>query len=70
MKDKFDRSARSLPPLSPGMPVHVQDPTSGAWGGEAAVVKARRPDGLSYDVVLNGATTSRNRKFLRPANEA
>ena len=67
MKEKHDGTSPSLPPLSPGIPVQVQHPVHGTWGGESAVVKARRPDGLSYNIVLNGTETIRNRRFLRPA---
>ena len=63
---RHDIHSRSLSALLPGAPVRVQTP-AGTWGEETAiVVKARRPDGLSYVIKLGDKEMIRNRKFLRP----
>ena len=59
-----DNSADRLEELHPGDVVTVQDPHSRRWDRTAKVIRIR-PSGRSYDIELEGRTTSRNRRYLK-----
>ena len=62
---RYDRDKVSLPVLSVGQLVCVQDEKSGQWQALATVIEAR-PDGLSYIVDIGGREQLRSRHMLRP----
>ena len=59
------RSPRSLPPLSIGQLVLIQDPKTNRWRSRGKITKIR-DQGRSYYVDTNGREKLRNRRFLRP----
>lgn len=61
-----DRHTRQQLPLPEGQRVFLQCPKSGRWSEEATVVSAR-DSGRSYVLLRDsGASTIRNRRFIRP----
>ena len=61
----YDKDKVSLPVLSIGQLVRVQDKKTGQWQALATVIEAR-PDGLSYIVNAGGREQLRSRHMLRP----
>ena len=62
---RYDRDKVSLPVLSVGQLVRVQDEKSGQWQALATVIEAR-PDGLLDIVDIGGREQLRSRHMLRP----
>ena len=60
-----DRSKHSLPLLSPGQDVYMQDSKSSAWD-RRGVISSVPPDKLSYVVQCDGRYFTRPRRLLRP----
>ena len=66
MEQSEDYSGTILKPLSINQKVMVQNPISKSWD-EKGIITGIRPNGRSYDVLLNsGKTFLRNRAFLCP----
>ena len=66
-KSDHDRSKLSLPLLSPGQPVFLQDTKSSAWDKQGIIV-SKRPDRLSYIVNVDNRFFTRPRRLLRPVH--
>ena len=58
-------SSRSLPPLSIGQLVLIQDPKTNKWTSRGTITEIRAK-GRSYYVNIDGKKKLRNRRFLRP----
>ena len=67
-KQYHDRSARDLPPLVAGQPVHVQTP-QGHWN--PAIIQKQCEEPRSYIIkTASGKELRRNRKHIREAGDA
>ena len=64
-----DKSKLSLPRLSPGQEVYLQDSKSSAWDKRAIIV-SMRPDNLSYIIKSDNRHFTRPRRLLRPVPSA
>lgn len=67
IKDAVDQHATNLPLLKPGMRVRIQDPHSKKWNRSGKIL-GPRSNQRSYVVDIDGRTTIRNRRYLRPQN--
>jgi len=69
IKQNFDKHAYSLPKLSIGESVFLQNPFNHKWDSIGKVIEVRH-DGRSYKVEgNNGRVYLRNRRFLKPKKE-
>ena len=65
----YDRSKLSLPPLSPGQDVYLQDSKSLAWDKRGVIISVR-PDRLSYVCLLYTSPSPRDRQKYRMPSSA
>ena len=65
VESKVKNSPRSLPQLSVGQIVLVQNPLTNRWRSRGTITKMR-DQGRSYYVNIDGKEKLRNRRFLRP----
>ena len=63
-KQHYDKRTKPLPQLTIGDKVRVQDPKSGQWLHQGAIVTVRE-NGRSYEIEINGKRYLRNRRYLR-----
>ena len=65
--EHYNRDKVALEELSPGMPVRVQQETTGLWDLTGVILEAR-PDKLSYLVEIGGRVFIRGRNKLKPVS--
>ena len=64
-KQQYDGNSKPLKPLTPGLPVRVQHPTTGSW--EPGTVQGVNDTPRSYALVTkSGSMITRNRQQIRP----
>ena len=66
--DHYNRDKVPLEERSPGMPVHVQQESTGLWDLTGVIIEAR-PDKLSYLVEIDGRIFVRGRNKLKPVSK-
>ena len=65
-KQQYDGSSKPLKPLTPGLPVRVQHPTTSSW--EPGTVQSANDTPRSYALVTkSGSMITRNRQQIRPS---